>query len=163
MIRSSRLVVSAGLAVLLLSGCGSGSVRPGAAALVGEERITVDDLLADDDADDVVIRPQPCGDGGALWLLSRRDDPSGRVVAKQRVPEGNQRDPERHVHPGHDWFYVLSGTVRLVLGGKEHVVAEGQAAAFSTLTPHSVVGVGGTAEILTILDHHGERSHLDGH
>ena len=44
MIRSPRLVVSAGLAVLLLSGCGSGSVRPGAAALVGEERITVDTL-----------------------------------------------------------------------------------------------------------------------
>ena len=44
MIRSSRLVVPAGLAVLLLSGCGSGSVRPGAAALVGEERITVDQL-----------------------------------------------------------------------------------------------------------------------
>jgi foldase protein PrsA len=43
-IRSSRLVVSSGLAVLLLSGCGSGSVRPGAAALVGEERITVDTL-----------------------------------------------------------------------------------------------------------------------
>jgi foldase protein PrsA len=43
-IRSSRLVVSAGLAVLLLSGCGSGSVRPGAAALVGEERIPVDTL-----------------------------------------------------------------------------------------------------------------------
>jgi hypothetical protein len=38
------LVASAGLAVLLLSGCGSGSVRPGAAALVGDERITVDTL-----------------------------------------------------------------------------------------------------------------------
>ncbi len=44
MIRTSRLVASAGLAVLLLSGCGSGSVRPGAAALVGEQRITVDTL-----------------------------------------------------------------------------------------------------------------------
>jgi foldase protein PrsA len=43
-IRSPRLVVSAGLAVLLLSGCGSGSVRPGAAALVGDERIPVDTL-----------------------------------------------------------------------------------------------------------------------
>ena len=48
MIRSSRpvgfWVASTGLAVLLLSGCGSGSVRPGAAALVGESRITVDTL-----------------------------------------------------------------------------------------------------------------------
>ena len=50
MIRSSRLsalgrpAVAAGLAVLLLSGCGSGQVRPGAAALVGDERITADAL-----------------------------------------------------------------------------------------------------------------------
>lgn len=123
--------------------------------------ITVDDLFASDDGDDVIIRPQACGDGGAIWLLSRRDDPSGRVVAKQRLPEGTERDPQRHVHPGQDWFYVLSGTVRLVLGGREHRVAAGEAASFSTLTPHSVVGIGGPAETLTILDHHGERSHLD--
>ncbi len=41
-------------------------------------------------------------------------------------------------------------------------MAEGEAASFSTLTPHSVVGIGGSVEILTILDHHGERSHLAG-
>ena len=122
--------------------------------------VSVDDLLADGDGDDVVIRPQARGDGGAVWLLNRRDDPSGRVVAKMRVPAGTAAEPERKVHPGHDWFYVLSGTVRLVLGGREHVVATGEAASFSTLTPHAVVGLGGPAEVLTILDHHGERSHL---
>lgn len=124
--------------------------------------ISVDDLLTDDNGDDVVIRPQACGDGGAVWMLSRRDDPSGRVVAKMRVPTSTGQEPERHVHPGHDWLYVLSGTVRLVLGGREHIVGTGEAASFSTLTPHLVVGVGGPAEILTILDHHGERSHLEG-
>ncbi len=44
MIRSPRLAASAGLAVLLLSGCGSGAVRPGAAALVGDTRIATDRL-----------------------------------------------------------------------------------------------------------------------
>lgn len=123
--------------------------------------VAVDDLLADDDADDVVIRPVPRGDGGAVWMLSRHDDPSGRVVAKLRVPAGTGNEPERRVHPGHDWFYVLHGTVRLVLGGREHIVKVGEAASFSTMTPHCVVGVGGTAEVLTIVDHHGERAHLD--
>jgi transcriptional regulator with XRE-family HTH domain len=123
---------------------------------------TVDDLLADDDGDDVVIRPSPSGHGGAVWLLSRPDDPSGRVVAKMRVPVGGAEPPERQVHPGHDWFYVLTGTVRLVLGGREHVVAAGEAASFSTLTPHAVVAVGGPAEVLSIFDHHGERAHLGG-
>lgn len=123
--------------------------------------VTVDELLADDDGADVVIRPTPSGNGGAVWMLSRRDDPSGRIVAKQRVPAGGSVEPERKVHPGHDWFYVLDGTVRLVLGGREHIVAAGEAASFDTMTPHFVVGVGGPAEILSILDHHGERAHLD--
>lgn len=124
---------------------------------------SVDDLLADDDGDDVVIRPTPSGSGGAVWLLNRRDDPSGRVVAKVRLPAGTGEQPELGVHPGHDWFYVLEGIVRLVLGGREHVVAAGEAASFSTMTPHAMVGVGGPAEVLTILDHHGERAHLEGH
>lgn len=44
-----RLALTAGLALLLLTGCGDGEVRPGAAAVVGDERITTDELqqLAD--------------------------------------------------------------------------------------------------------------------
>ena len=122
--------------------------------------VTVDELLTDDDGD-VVIRPTPRGDGGgAVWLLSRHDDPSGRVVAKMQVPASTSAEPERRVHPGREWFYVLTGTVRLVLGGREHVVGAGEAASYSTLTPHAVTGIGGPAEILSIFDHHGERAHL---
>lgn len=54
---SRRLAVTAGLSVLLLSACGEGQLRPGAAALVGDERITssllqekVDAGLADPEA-----------------------------------------------------------------------------------------------------------------
>ena len=64
------------------------------------------------------------------------------------------------MHPGRDWFYVLEGTVRLILGGVEHLVRTGQAAEFDTMTPHCMSGFEGPAEIITILDHHGERSHL---
>ena len=42
--RSRRLALAAGAAVLLLSGCGDGGFQPGAAALVGEERITTEAL-----------------------------------------------------------------------------------------------------------------------
>ena len=44
MIRLLRPALAAGAAVLLLSGCGEAEVRPGAAALVGEERIAADEL-----------------------------------------------------------------------------------------------------------------------
>jgi hypothetical protein len=39
-------------------------------------------------------------------------------------------------------------------------VPTGRAASFDTMTPHSLGGHGAPAEILTILDHHGERAHL---
>jgi quercetin dioxygenase-like cupin family protein len=71
-----------------------------------------------------------------------------------------KRAPEPRVHPGRDWFYVLSGTVRLVLDGHEHLVEAGQAADFDTMRPHAVVGYGGPAEVLTIFDRHGEQAHL---
>lgn len=41
---SRRLAVLAGAALLLLTGCGEGQIRPGAAAVVGGERITTSEL-----------------------------------------------------------------------------------------------------------------------
>lgn len=121
---------------------------------------TVDELLADEQPEDVVIRPRRDTAGGAtFWLLTGPDDPSGRAVAKMRLPQ-RERLPKARVHPGRDWFYVLQGTVRLQLGSREVLVRSGQAASFDTMTPHSMGGEGGPAEILSILDHHGERAHL---
>jgi len=122
---------------------------------------TVDELLVDEESpDDVVIRPlKDTAQGATYWLLTRPDDPSGRIVAKMRVP-GSKRTPEPRVHPGRDWFYVLEGTVRLLLGEREHLVQTGQAAEFDTMTPHWILGYGGPAEILTIFDRHGEQAHL---
>jgi transcriptional regulator with XRE-family HTH domain len=121
---------------------------------------TVDALLADEDADDVVIRPtRNVVRGASLWMLSRGDDPSGRIVAKMRLPQ-LKRAPEPRVHPGRDWFYVLDGTAHLLLGERHHIVESGQAAEFDTMTPHWILGQGGPVEVLTIFDRHGERAHL---
>lgn len=121
---------------------------------------TVDELLADGDDEDVVIRPARHEKNGVtFWLLTPREDPTGRVVAKMRLSE-RKRPPEQKVHQGRDWFYVLKGTVLLRLGGRRVLVKTAQAVNFDTMTPHSVVGHGGPAEILSILDHHGERAHL---
>lgn len=122
---------------------------------------TVDEVLVDEESgDDVVIRPtRDMAHGATYWLLTRPDDPSGRIVAKMRIPAA-KRLPEPRVHPGRDWFYVLEGAVRLRLGDREHVVQVGQAAEFDTMTPHWLLGHGGPAEILTIFDRHGERAHL---
>ena len=122
---------------------------------------TVDELLADDSPEDVVIRPNrtKAGNGAVQWPLSRAHDPSGRVVAKMRMPASKKR-PEPQVHPGRDWFYVLEGTARLLLGDREFLVEAGQAAEFNTMTPHWIAGYGAPVEILTIFDRDGEHAHL---
>ena len=123
---------------------------------------TVDELLAGERDEDVVIRPRRDSAGrSTFWSLTDPQETSGRVVVKVRIPQF-ARLPESRVHPGRDWFYVLKGTLRLQLGHREVLVRSGQAASFDTMTPHSLGGHGGPVEILSILDHHGERAHLKG-
>jgi hypothetical protein len=50
--------------------------------------------------------------------------------------------------------------MRLVLGDDDVVLEPGEAAEFSTWTPHWMSGVDGPAEVLILLGHHGERAHL---
>ena len=70
-----------------------------------------------------------------------------------------RRPPELRVHPGHDWFYVLDGRVRLVLGDREVTVEAGEAAEFATMTPHSVTAVGGPADLIMLFDRDGHQAH----
>lgn len=53
-----------------------------------------------------------------------------RPVSKQPLR------PEKHVHSGTEWIYVLGGELRLILGHREHTFATGQAAQFDGRTPH---------------------------
>lgn len=121
---------------------------------------SLDQLVEPEGNEDVVIRPEPeSADGTTLWMLSRERDRRGVTIAKMRITEERGMD-ELRVHPGHEWFTVLSGTVRLQLGTRTIFVHPGQAAEFATMTPHAVGAHRGPAELLTILDHHGERAHL---
>ena len=124
---------------------------------------TLDQLVEPEGDDDVVIRPEPESQvGSTVWLLSRERDRRGVTVAKMRItPERVTGEPG--VHPGYEWFTVLSGTIRLHLGERTILVREGQAAEFPTMSPHSIHAHEGSAEILTIFDHDGERAHLPGH
>lgn len=119
-------------------------------------------LLADDDEEAVVIRPVPVEAHGQIhWPLTRNPGSTGVTAAKVRI-EPRRRGRELGVHPGRDWFYVLSGRVRLTLGERVLDVEVGEAAEFSTMTPHRFEAVGGPAEIITIFDRDGQRAHLSG-
>jgi quercetin dioxygenase-like cupin family protein len=86
----------------------------------------------------------------------------GETVAKIRITPQPIDTDQLRVHPGRDWFTVLSGTVRLRLGERTILVPAGSAAEFSTMVPHAIDAHGGVAEILTIFDREGERAHLHG-
>ena len=124
---------------------------------------TIDHLVEAENDQDVVIRPhQDEARGMTTWLLSREQGPHGLKVVKIRLtqPPPRREDGELPVHPGRDWFTVLSGTVLVLLGERTIRVEAGQAAEFSTMVPHAFGAQGGPAEIIAILDPDGERSHL---
>ena len=121
------------------------------------------DQLVETGDEAVVIKPHHHPDRGiTTWVLSHEPGGKGMTVARIRLSRPPSRDPEAmRVHPGRDWFTVLSGTVELLLGERTVLVEAGQAAAFSTMIPHAFGARGGPAEVITILDHDGERIHLN--
>jgi transcriptional regulator with XRE-family HTH domain len=122
---------------------------------------TLDQLVEPVDGDDVVIRPRrDLGHGATTWILTRDDEPHGLAVGKMRIT-GSKPTHELRVHPGHEWFTVLSGTARLHLGDRVILVESGQAAQFSTMSPHAITAAGGPVEIIVIFDRDGRRAHLD--
>lgn len=123
---------------------------------------TLDQLVEPASDEDVIIRPEPEHQQGlTIWLLSRERSASGVTVAKMRITaELPVSDIGQKVHPGREWFTVLSGTASLTLGDRTILVNEGQAAEFSTMVPHHIVAYDGPVEILSILDRDGERAHL---
>lgn len=124
---------------------------------------SIDELVeSPPDDGDVVIRPARVDiDGASVWLLTRPDVSNGLVVTKMRlVPTDQRREPD--VHPGRDWFYVLSGTVLLTLGDRQMLVHAGQSAEFATMTPHHFEAHHEPTEVISILDPSGQhaRAHL---
>ena len=119
-------------------------------------QVDLDSLLDVRSDDDVIIRPVPNTAGDrTTWLLSR---PTGNTVAVKIRLEPTTRPPEPRVHAGHDWFFVLDGRVRLLLGERELIVETGEVAEFTTMTPHSFVAIDGPAEMIMIFDRDGQRA-----
>lgn len=120
-------------------------------------RTDVETLLENDTDDDVVIRPLPSHEGSrTTWVLSKA---TGHLRSLKVRLEPNALTPKQRVHPGHDWFFVLDGRVRLFLGERVIVVEAGEAAEFATMTPHAFVAEGGPAELIMIFDPEGHIVH----
>lgn len=121
-------------------------------------QVGLDALLDVRSDDDVVIRPTPnCSGERTIWMLSR---PTAAAIAVKLRIEPARTTEEQRVHPGHDWFFVITGQVRLSLGEREITVQAGESAEFSTMSPHALAAIDGPAELIMIFDRDGQRAHV---
>ncbi|MGZ8689874.1 MAG: cupin domain-containing protein [Aeromicrobium sp.] len=69
--------------------------------------------------------------------------------------------PETRTHDGHEWLYVLSGRMRLVLGDHDLILEPGEVAEFDTQVPHWFGNASGQpTEVLSLFGRQGKRMHV---
>ncbi|HLU27846.1 MAG TPA: XRE family transcriptional regulator [Glycomyces sp.] len=159
------LAAATGISTSTLSRLESGLRRPTLEQLLPLARyhgVTIDSLVdAPRTADPRVdLRPRSCGDGSVVIPLTRR--PGGVQAYKFVLPTGrDDAVPDLRSHEGHDWAYVLNGTLRLVLGDQDLRLRAGEAVEFDTRTPHWFgATASGPVEYLSLIGRQGERAHL---
>lgn len=119
--------------------------------------IRVDDLLPAAPGDPRVRRTVIRRDGLVFEPLMPENSP----IRTYRITYPPAQDPPKaRVHDGHEWLYVVSGQLRLVLGDAETILTPGEAAQFDTRVPHSMSAEGpGPADVISIFNDEGEKLH----
>ncbi|MBB4662245.1 helix-turn-helix domain-containing protein [Conexibacter arvalis] len=131
-------------------------------ALAGALGVSADELLGSAPPPDPRVRARPRRRWGlTMWPLTRRGAAGGLQAYKIVIDADRDTPPkELPVHEGHDWLYVLSGRMRLLLGERDMVIEPGEAVEFTTWTPHWFGAVDGPVELIGIFGPQGERVHL---
>ena len=122
--------------------------------------VTVDALLAPPEHTDPRVRSRAFTHHGITFVpLTRGGAANGMHAFKVCYPTDEPSSRRSAVHDGHDWIYVLTGRLRLVLGEEDFVLEPSEAAEFSCRIPHWLGAVDGPAEALAIFGPQGERIH----
>jgi len=158
------LSTTTGISVSTLSRLESGQRRPNLELLLPLARahgVPLDDLVGAPATGDPRIHIKPRNHHG-MTTLPLSHTPGGLQAFKMIIPANSPRaEPTPQVHEGYEWIYVLSGKLRLVLAEHDIVLAAGEAAEFSTRTPHwfGLAGPDGV-EFLSLFGKQGEKMHL---
>jgi transcriptional regulator with XRE-family HTH domain len=132
-LRLAEVAGLTGLGVSALSRLENGRMRPTLAQLVPLARaydVTLDALVG-------FGRPAPVIRRHGAVFLPLAQQPGGVQAYKLISPARTTLPaPERRSHEGHQWVYVLSGRLRVLLGDRELVLTRGEATEFDTRTPH---------------------------
>ncbi|MEU1300403.1 helix-turn-helix domain-containing protein [Streptomyces shenzhenensis] len=160
----AALADETGLTASTLSRLENGRLRPTLEQLLPLARaygVPLDDLVAAPPTGDPRIHLRPVRRSGLVMVpLTRR---AGGVQAYKVIHPPAGRAPTTHLqtHEGYEWFYVLDGDVRFVLGEQEFRLGAGEAAEFDTRVPHWIGSAGSRpAELLALFGPQGERVHM---
>ena len=155
----TALAGTTGISKSTLSRLETGQRRPTLELLLALSkayRVPLDDLVAAPDVGDPRIRLKAGRVKGRIVIPLTRQ-PEGTQAWKIVIPASKTK-PEPRAHDGHEWIYVLSGHMRLLLGNNDWVLGPGEVAEFDTQVPHWFGSTGdGPAEILSIFSRPGER------
>jgi transcriptional regulator with XRE-family HTH domain len=158
----AEVAAAAGMDTSTLSRLESGARRLTLAHLPSLARalgVTADALLAVPRTPDPRVRSAPrTADGMTFWPLTHES--ANGLRAFKILLSAERTDPVQRTHEGHEWLYVLRGRLRLLLGDEEFLLVPGEAAEFSTWTPHWSGVVDEPVELLAIFGAQGERVHL---
>ncbi|WP_229068737.1 helix-turn-helix transcriptional regulator [Actinoplanes sp. DH11] len=163
-LRLEDLSASTGLSVSTLSRLESGKRRPTLDLLIPLARVHRMAL-------DHMIGVAPTGDPRAHLIPHRAPTRTrldavvvplttypGRLQVFKQILGPSPGPPVQVTHRGHAWFYVLAGSVRLLLGPDEIVLQPGEIADFDTGEPHWFGPADDRpAEILHLFGPHGDR------
>ena len=124
--------------------------------------VSTDELLGPSQATDPRVRAASQTRGlVTYWPLTRHGGSAGLQAFKIRISARRRTPPsELPTHEGHEWLYVLSGRLQLILGEQHFVIDPGEAVEFSTWTPHWFGAVDSAVEAIILFGAHGERVHL---
>ncbi|NLE78947.1 MAG: helix-turn-helix domain-containing protein [Rhodococcus sp.] len=158
----SALAETTGISVSTLSRLESGRRRASLELLlpIAEAyRIPLDDLVREPTRDPRVqqVRRQ----SGSMTSIPLTGQPGNLQAYKLIIEPDPDQVPEQRTHEGYEWFYVLAGRVRLLLGSQDLVLSAGEAVEFDTRNPHWFGAAGDErAELLSLFGKQGERIHL---
>jgi transcriptional regulator with XRE-family HTH domain len=124
-------------------------------------RVPLDDLVGAPDVGDPRIRLKARRVHGRT-VLPLTQGPVGVQAWKIILPV--HQAPKVRTHEGHEWLYVLTGRMRLLLGEQDLELGVGDAIEFDTARPHWFGAAGEVpAEVLSLFGRPGERMQIREH
>lgn len=158
----TELAAATGISKSTLSRLETGQRKPSLELLLPiaqVHQVPLDELVGAPEVGDPRIRLAPRKRKGRIVVPLTRQ-PSGMHAWKVLIPP-EPGEPELRIHEGHEWLYVLSGHLRLILADRDVTLGPGEVAEFDTGLPHWFGAAGDEpVEILSLLGRHADHVHV---